>query len=363
MERRLNRIDEYIKLEETTELRILGIETSCDETAAAVVENGRIILGQTIASQIDIHTKFGGVVPEMASRVHVETITQVVEQTLVESGITWSDLDGIAVTCGPGLLGALLVGVSAAKGYALATGLPLIPVHHIAGHVAAALIDNAVDLPFLALVVSGGHTEILSVDEQFVFTRLGGTKDDAAGEAYDKVARMVGLAYPGGPKVDEMAAKGNPVAFSFPRSLIDEDNYDFSFSGLKTSVLNEINQRRQKGDEVPVADLCASFQQAVVEVLVEKAARAMKQTGSNQLVVAGGVAANQGLRKALQERAKQDSFKVHFPPLSLCTDNAAMIAAAGTKALERGLTHDLSLDAYATLSLADWQAGRFPRRA
>lgn len=344
-------------------MRILGIETSCDETAAAIVEDGHKILGQTIASQIVIHTKFGGVVPEVASRVHVETVTRVVGEAMEQANLNWDDLDGIAVTCGPGLLGALLVGVSAAKGYALATGLPLIPVHHIAGHVAAALIDEAVQLPFLALVVSGGHTEILKVDEKFMFSRLGGTKDDAAGEAYDKVARMVGLAYPGGPKVDEMATRGNPDAFTFPRSMMDEDNYDFSFSGLKTAVLNEINQRRQKGLEVPVEDLCASFQQAVVDVLVTKAARAMKETGSTQLVVAGGVAANQGLRQGLAQRAREDGFAVHFPPLSLCTDNAAMIAAAGTKLLERGFTHDLSLDAYATLSLADWQVGAFPRRA
>lgn len=341
---------------------ILGIETSCDETAAAVVADSRRILGEAIASQMETHAQYGGVVPEVASREHVQAITKVVRQALQAAAIDWDKLDGIAVTCGPGLLGALLVGVSAAKGYALATGIPLIPVHHIAGHVAAALLDDQASLPFLALVVSGGHTEILSVDAQFHFTKLGGTKDDAAGEAYDKVARMVGLAYPGGPKVDEMAATGNPFAFKFPRSMLDDDNFDFSFSGLKTSVLNEINHFRQKGQDIPVSDVCASFQAAVVEVLVEKATHAMQRTGARQLVVAGGVAANQGLRAGLRARAEEDGFDLCFPPLPLCTDNAAMIAAAGGQLLARGRVTDLGLDAYATLSLADWQSGRYPLR-
>lgn len=319
-------------------------------------------MGQTIASQMETHAQFGGVVPEVASRQHVEAITRVVDEALAAAAVGWSDLDGIAVTCGPGLLGALLVGVAAAKSYALVRGLPLIPVHHIAGHVAAALIDDQASLPFLALVVSGGHTEILSVDAEFRFTKLGGTKDDAAGEAFDKVARMVGLAYPGGPKLDTLAATGNGTAFAFPKSMLDEDNLDFSFSGVKTSVLNEVNRLRQKGQDVPVADLCASFQSAVIEVLVEKATRAMKQTGARQLVLAGGVAANQGLRAEMAARAKLEGFDVCFPPLSLCTDNAAMIAAAGGQLLARGRTTDLGLDAFATLSLADWQAGRYPVR-
>lgn len=343
-------------------MKILGIETSCDETAAAIVQDGRTILAQTIASQMETHAQFGGVVPEVASRQHVEMITRVVAKTFEDANLTFADLDAIAVTCGPGLLGALLVGVSAAKGYALAHGLPLIPVHHIAGHVAAALIDGAVQLPFLALVVSGGHTEILSVDEQFHFTKLGGTKDDAAGEAYDKVARMVGQTYPGGPKVDELAHQGNPEAFSFPRSMIDEDNFDFSFSGLKTSVLNEVHGRRQKGQDIPVEDICASFQQAVVDVLVEKATKAVQATGLRQLVVAGGVAANKGLRTGLKARAEQEGFSVYFPPMSLCGDNAAMIAAAASQVYRQGRTTDLSVDGYATLSLDDWQNMRFPVR-
>lgn len=338
-------------------MRILGIETSCDETAAAIVEDGRRLIAETIASQVDTHAQFGGVVPEVASRQHVESITWVVEQTFVQAEMTWNDIDAIAVTCGPGLLGALLVGLSAAKGWALATGLPIIGVHHIAGHVAASFIETNLQLPLLALVVSGGHTEILQVNESFHFTKLGGTLDDAAGEAYDKVARLVGLAYPGGPKVDVLAATGNAAAYAFPRSMIGEDDFTFSFSGLKSAVANAITKQRNRGIEICVADVCASFQQAVVEVLVEKAARAVVTTGLRTLAVAGGVAANQGLRRALTARARQDGFDVHFPPLPLCTDNAAMIAGAGYFLHSRGLEHDLWLNGHATLSLDDWQKG------
>jgi N6-L-threonylcarbamoyladenine synthase len=338
-------------------MNILGIETSCDETAAAIVTDGRFLRAETIASQMDIHARFGGVVPEVASRHHVETVTAVVEETFKKADMDWRDIDAIAVTCGPGLLGALLVGVSAAKGYALATGIPLVGVHHIAGHVAAALIGTTLELPLLSLVVSGGHTELLVVDESFHFRKLGGTKDDAAGEAYDKVARLVGLSYPGGPKVDELALQGNPEAYTFPRSLIDDGTYDFSYSGLKSAVYNEINKQRMKGEPIVEADVCASFQQAVVDVLVDKTARAVKETGLTSIVVAGGVAANRGLRKGLMERANQDGFQVHFPPMSLCTDNAAMIAAAGYYAAKAGRYSDLSLNAYATLPLETWQSG------
>lgn len=309
-------------------MKILAIETSCDETAAAIVQDGRRVLAETIASQVAVHAQFGGVVPEVASRRHVESITAVVAATFRDAEQSWADMDAIAVTCGPGLLGALLVGLSAAKGYALATGLPLVGVHHIAGHVAAACLDTDLRPPFLALVVSGGHTELLVVDPGFRFRKLGGTKDDAAGEAYDKVARMLGLPYPGGPQVDELALGGDATAYSFPRSMLDDDSFDFSFSGLKSAVHNELAKRRQRGDEVVAADVCASFQQAVVEVLVEKTARAVQLTGLKTVVVAGGVAANRKLRAALSARAAQGGFRVHLPPLRLCTDNAAMIGAA-----------------------------------
>jgi N6-L-threonylcarbamoyladenine synthase len=342
-------------------MKILGIETSCDETSASVVEDGMQIHSLVTATQIDIHAAFGGVVPEVASRQHVVTITSVVAQALTQAKISWADVDAIAVTCGPGLLGALLVGVSAAKGYALATGLPLIGVHHIAGHVASVFLDEtnaarrSVELPFLCLVVSGGHTEILHVDAAFRFTKLGGTRDDAVGEAYDKVARLVGYAYPGGPKVDEAAPKGNPAAYRFPRSLMDDDSFDFSFSGLKSAVANELHKRRQRGESFVVEDVCASFQAAVVEVLVEKTARAVVEHGLPRVVVAGGVAANRGLREALTARGRRDGFEVHFPPLTLCGDNGAMIAAAAYWRFQSGDVSDLSLNAYATLSLSKWQ--------
>jgi len=348
-------------------VKVLGIETSCDETAAAIVEDGRRTVAHVVASQMDIHAAFGGVVPEVASRQHVEVISHVVSATMHQANMDFSDLDGIAVTCGPGLLGALLVGVSAAKGYALATGLPLIGVHHIAGHVAAAALEveglvpgkalgvAPVTWPALALVVSGGHTEILLVDASFRFTRLGGTKDDAAGEAYDKVARLLGLGYPGGPKVDALAAIGNPKAYAFPRALLDDPGYDFSFSGLKSSVNNALQKQRHRAEEIVLADVCASFQQAVLDVVIEKTARAVSETGLRTVVVAGGVAANKGLRTALQNRAKADGFAVYFPPISLCTDNGAMIAAAGCLLLGQGRTTGLDLNAYANLPLATWQ--------
>lgn len=340
-------------------MNIFGIETSCDETAAAIVRDGRELVSQTIASQMDLHARFGGVVPEVASRHHVESITRVVEETFAKANMNWQDIDGIAVTCGPGLLGALLVGVSAAKGYSMATGIPLIGVHHIAGHIAAAFINTDIQLPVLALVVSGGHTELLLVDESYQFTKLGGTKDDAAGEAYDKVARIVGLPYPGGPKVDQLASEGNPHAYAFPRSLLDEDSFDFSYSGLKSAVYNEITKQRNRKEPIIPADVCASFQAAVVEVLVEKTARAVEATGQRRVVLAGGVAANRGLRSALRDRAEQDGFELSCPPLELCTDNAAMIASAGYFLAKRGHHHDLRLNAYATLPLSKWQSPDF----
>jgi N6-L-threonylcarbamoyladenine synthase len=337
------------------DLRILGIETSCDETSAAIVEDGRSIISEVTATQMDIHALFGGVVPEVASRHHVETITKVVSKTFDQANLGFADVDAIAVTCGPGLLGALLVGVSAAKGYALATGLPLIGVHHIAGHVAAATIGSDLSFPFLCLVVSGGHTEILVVNERFEFEKLGGTRDDAAGEAYDKVARLIGLSYPGGPKVDEHALSGNPEAFAFPRAFLDENHFDFSFSGLKSAVNNELTKRRNRSEEIVVDDVCASFQASVVEVLVNKTAHAIRHTGLPNVVVAGGVAANRGLRKAMQQKANTEGFSVHFPDIRLCTDNGAMIASAGYYTYVQGRSSDLSLNAYANLPLSTWQ--------
>ncbi len=318
--------------------------------------DGRKLLAQTIASQIETHAQFGGVVPEIASRRHVQTVTRVVQQTLFKAGLTWGELDAIAVTQGPGLLGALLVGVSAAKGFALATGLPLMGVHHIAGHVAASFVGSSLQPPFLSLVVSGGHTELLTVNEHFVFHLLGSTKDDAAGEAYDKVARLLGLSYPGGPKVDALAAEGDPTAYHFPRSLLGDGSLDFSYSGLKSAVANEVIRQRRAGRSVNVADVAASFQAAVVEVLVEKATSALQQTGVNTLVLAGGVAANRGLRQALHRRSLQQGFHLVVPPVELCTDNGAMIAAAGYWLYQSGRFSDLELNATSSLALQDWQA-------
>ena len=337
-------------------MKILGIETSCDETSVAVVEDGAIILSNVTASQIDIHAAFGGVVPEVASRHHVEVITAIVDEALLQSAATWSTIDAIAVTCGPGLLGALLVGVSAAKGYAVATGLPLIGIHHIAGHVAAAMLERPLwGQPFLCLVVSGGHTEILRVDGSFHFSRLGGTLDDAAGEAYDKIARQLGLTYPGGPHIDALAQTGNPSAFAFPRALMDDETYDFSFSGLKSSVANTLNRARMQGLPVSSPDVAASFQSAIVDVLEAKVLKAVRATGLSHVVVAGGVAANHGLRIRMNASATQHGYEVIFPSPALCTDNGAMIATCAYPLLCEQKRSEMDLNAYATLSLATWQ--------
>ncbi|PRO66384.1 tRNA (adenosine(37)-N6)-threonylcarbamoyltransferase complex transferase subunit TsaD [Alkalicoccus urumqiensis] len=307
---------------------LLAIETSCDETAAAVIEDGKTIRSSVVASQMESHKRFGGVVPEIASRHHVEVMTIVMEQALEEAGVTPEDLDGVCVTEGPGLVGALLVGVNAAKAAAFAWDVPLIGVHHIAGHIYANHLVEPLEFPLIALVVSGGHTELVYMPEDGVYEKIGETRDDAVGEAYDKVARTIGLPYPGGPHVDKLAAEGTD-SLGFPRVRLEADSYDFSFSGLKSAVINTLHNARQKGEEPEQADIAASFQAAAVDVLVEKTMRAVKEHGVSRLVVAGGVAANSGLRQALTEAAEKEDVQLTIPPLSLCTDNAAMIGAAG----------------------------------
>ena len=304
---------------------ILGIETSCDETAASVVKDGRIVMSNIIASSAQIFEEYGGVVPEIASRKHVEYILMVIDQAIKKAGIKKEELDAIAVTQGPGLVGALLVGITAAKALAAALDIPLIPVNHLKGHIAANYITHK-DLkpPFVCLLVSGGHTNILNVNNYDDIQNVGSTRDDAVGEAYDKVGRVMGLVYPGGPKIDKMAIEGNPEAILFPRTKFKDNPFDFSFSGLKTAVINYIHSKEQKNEEYSKEDVAASFQKAVTDVLVEN----VFLTKSEKIVVAGGVAANQGLRKALYERADKEKVQVYFPDIHLCTDNAAMIGSA-----------------------------------
>ncbi len=324
---------------------ILGIETSCDETAAAVIKNGREILSNVVASQIESHKRFGGVVPEIASRHHVEAITLVVEEALEKAEISWDDLDGIAVTEGPGLVGALLIGVNAAKALAFAHGIPLINVHHIAGHIYANRILTEFSFPLLALVVSGGHTELVLMKEHGAFDVIGETRDDAAGEAYDKVARTLKLPYPGGPHIDRLAHEGQPTV-KLPRAWLEEDSYDFSFSGLKSAVINTLHNANQKGEVLAPEDLACSFQESVIDVLVTKTVKAAEEFKVKQVLLAGGVAANKGLRTKL-EKAFIDKKEVELiiPPLYLCTDNAAMIAAAGSIAFEKGKRAAMDLNA------------------
>ncbi len=329
---------------------ILGIETSCDETSAAVVADGRIILSNIIASQADIHKRFGGVVPEVASRRHVENITLTIEEALTEANCSLDDLSAIAVTCGPGLVGALLVGVAAAKAISFARGIPLIGVHHIAGHIYANRLVSEMEFPLLALVVSGGHTELVLMREHYDFAILGQTRDDAAGEAYDKVARALALPYPGGPHIDRLAAEGSP-SIPLPRAWLEADSYDFSFSGLKSAVLNTLHNASQRGIELDRADLAASFQASVIEVLVEKTIRAAVEHNVEQVLLAGGVAANRGLRERLTERCREIGIALVIPPLALCTDNAAMIAAAGYIGYQKGMFASLDLNGTANLPL------------
>lgn len=329
---------------------ILAIETSCDETAVAIVKNGRELLANVVASQIESHKRFGGVVPEIASRHHVEQMTIVLEQAMEEANLTYEDISAIAVTEGPGLVGALLVGVNAAKALALAHNIPLVPVHHIAGHIYANRLLEEMEFPLLALVVSGGHTELIYMKEHGSFDVIGETRDDAAGEAYDKVARTLNLPYPGGPHIDRLAHIGNPV-LDLPRAWLEPDSYDFSFSGLKSAVINTLHNAKQRGEEINPEDLAASFQESVIEVLVEKTARAAQNFNVKQVLMAGGVAANKGLRAALEERFSEIGISLSIPPLSLCTDNAAMIAAAGSIAYKRGKRGDMRLNAIPGLEL------------
>jgi N6-L-threonylcarbamoyladenine synthase len=336
-------------------VRILAIETSCDETACAVVENGRALLASTVASQMDIHARYGGVFPEVASRQHVLSIVPVVEQTLIQSSLTLKDVDAIAVTRGPGLAGSLVVGMNMAKGLALGLGLPLVGVNHLEGHIYSAWIYNAGEsippepqFPLMALLVSGGHTELNLITDHLTYERLGVTLDDAAGEAFDKVARLLGLSYPGGPSVQRAAEGGDPTRFNFPRARL-EGRYDFSFSGLKTAVLYEINELKKKSTTLPVEDLAASFQAAVVDVLFDKTMQAARDYNAKEILVAGGVSANGALRQAFQS---QTEFKVHIPPFSLCTDNAAMIAAAGYYRFALRHTSSLDIDVQPTWPLS-----------
>lgn len=327
------------------DLIVLGIETSCDETAAAVVKNGKEIMSNVVASQIDSHKRFGGVVPELASRHHVEEITIVIAEALRVANVTLKDIDAIAVTEGPGLVGALLVGVSAAKAIAFAHSIPLVGVHHIAGHIYANRLMTEMNFPLLALVVSGGHTELVLMEKHGSFKVIGETRDDAAGEAYDKVARTLQLPYPGGPHIDRLAHEGNPI-LKLPRAWLEEGSYDFSFSGLKSAVINTLHNAEQRGEVIPPADVAASFQASVIDVLTEKTMRAAKEFGVKQVLVAGGVAANKGLRASLTAAfAERSDVELIIPPLHLCTDNAAMIAAAGSISYQLGKSSKLDMNA------------------
>ncbi|MFC6040347.1 tRNA (adenosine(37)-N6)-threonylcarbamoyltransferase complex transferase subunit TsaD [Paenisporosarcina macmurdoensis] len=333
---------------------ILGIETSCDETAASIVRNGCEIVSNVVASQIESHKRFGGVVPEIASRHHVEQVTIVIEEALKQANMEPSDLDAVAVTEGPGLVGALLIGINAAKAFAFANRLPLVGVHHIAGHIYANQLTELMQFPLLALVVSGGHTEIVLMPEHGTFELIGETRDDAAGEAYDKVARVLKLPYPGGPHIDRLAHEGvEPIAF--PRIWLEEGSYDFSFSGLKSSVINYMHNAEQRGEEIKPQAVAAGFQDSVVEVLTAKTLRAAKQYKVKQVIAAGGVSANKGLRKSLEDTFEKEGIPFTVPPLFLCTDNAAMIAAAGSVMFEKGLISSMSMNGNPGMTLFDWK--------
>lgn len=336
------------------DILILAVETSCDETAASVVKNGREVLSNVIYTQIALHTKYGGVVPEIASRKHIEKINQVVESALEEAGVTLRDITAIAVTYGPGLVGALLVGVSEAKAIAFAADIPLVGVHHISGHISANYIEHReLEPPFICLVASGGHSHLVVVKDYGQYEIIGRTRDDAAGEAFDKVARAIGLGYPGGPKIDKLSKEGNPDAVLFPRAKVGENEYDFSFSGLKSAVLNYLNGCQMKGEKVNQADVAASFQRAVVDVLVEHSMAAVREYGFTKFAIAGGVASNSSLREAFVEACKKEGIEFYDPSPVFCTDNAAMIGAAGYYEYQKGVRHGYDLNAVPNLKLGE----------
>jgi len=338
----------------TKDIYILGIETSCDETAASVVKNGTEIISNVVASQITSQKRFGGVVPEIASRHHVEQITLVIEEALAKAELKPAELDAVAVTEGPGLVGALLIGVNAAKAFAFANGLPIIGVHHIAGHIYANQLMQPMEFPLLALIVSGGHTELVIMEGHGSFKLVGETRDDAAGEAYDKVARVLGLPYPGGPQIDKLAAESDGQV-EFPRAWLESDSYDFSFSGLKSSVINYKHNLAQRGEAINPSHVAAGFQASVVEVLTTKALRAAKEFDVKQVIAAGGVAANKGLRSSLEGTFRKEEIPFYVPPIILCTDNAAMIAAAGSAMFIDGVRGNLAMNGKPGMPLVSWK--------
>ena len=356
MEMKKMELETEIKQMEAKEddILILGIESSCDETAASVVRNGRTVLSNVISSQIDLHTLYGGVVPEIASRKHIERINQVVTQALTDADVTLEDITAIAVTYGPGLVGALLVGVAEAKAIAFAADKPLVGVHHIEGHISANFIEHQeLEPPFACLVVSGGHTHLVVVKDYGEYEIIGKTCDDAAGEAFDKVARAIGLGYPGGPKIDRKAKEGNPDAIEFPRAKVAESAYDFSFSGLKSAVLNYINQAHMRDEQINEADVAASFQKAVTEVLTEHAVAAAKEYHMDKIAIAGGVASNSALRASMKVACEKAGLTLYHPSPILCTDNAAMIGAAGYYEYINGTRHGWDLNAIPNLKLGE----------
>ena len=341
-------------MEEKKDVLILAIESSCDETASAVVKNGREVLSNVISSQIALHTLYGGVVPEIASRKHIEKINEVIQEALDQAGVKLSEIDAIGVTYGPGLVGALLVGVAEAKAISYAAGIPLVGVHHIEGHISANYIAcKELEPPFICLVVSGGHTHLVVVRDYGKYEIIGKTRDDAAGEAFYKLARAIGLGYPGGPKIDRLAKEGNPDAIHFPRAKVEDAPYDFSFSGVKSAVLNYLNGCHMKGEPVVEADVAASFQKAVCDVLVEHAVQAVKDYGIPKLALAGGVASNSALREAMKAACEKEGVSFYYPSPILCTDNAAMIGAAAYYEYINGVRSGLDLNAVPNLRLGE----------